>query len=301
MVFGGRRVEKKQLWLVIAGLVALNIMTISLLLAKPAFLGGNRESVAKIGGESISRQEWLSELETRYGEETLRDLVDQEVVEKMARKYKIKVSDQAVERELTIYKAMYSSAGNEPKSEEKWKQQIKISLLLEELLTKDVKVSEEDMKVFYEQNKSLFDIPASYHLSQIVVETKKDADTAVSELKAGSSFAALAMELSIDEFSANQGGDLGFLNEEDEIVSPEVLDVAKTLKAKEWTGPVKVENGYAIIYLHEKLEGKKYAFKEVKNQIRRQMALEQMDIPVSARAFWTEAEVSWFYEDSEKK
>lgn len=293
--------QKKQLWYIVAGLAILNVITLVMLLVRPAILEGNKETVAEIGKESISRQEWLTELEERYGQETLRDLIDQEVVKQMADKYNIKVTDKAVERELTIYKAMYSSAGNEPKSEEKWKQQIKYSLLLEELLTKDVKVSEEDMKSFYEQNKSLFDIPASYHLSQIVVETKKEADSAVKELKEGSSFAALAMERSIDEFSANEGGDIGFVTEEDELVAPEVVAAAKSLKPDEWTGPVKVENGYAIVFLHEKLKGKAYAFSEVKNQIRRQIALEQMDIPVSARAFWNDADVSWFFGDNGKK
>ncbi|WP_079504208.1 peptidyl-prolyl cis-trans isomerase [Mesobacillus jeotgali] len=293
--------EKKRLWYIIAGLALMNAITLIMLLARPAFLEGNKESVAEIGKESITRQEWLTELEERYGQETLRDLIDQEVVRQMTDEYGIEISDKAVERELTIYKAMYSSPGNEPKSEEKWKQQIKYSLLLEELLTKDVKVSEKDMKSFYEQNKSLFDIPASYHLSQIVIATQQDAESAVKELKEGSSFAALAMERSIDEFSANEGGDIGFITEEDELISPAVIGAAKSLEPEEWTGPVKVENGYAIIYLHEKLEGKKYSFKEVKNQIRRQIALEQMDIPVSARAFWNDAEVSWFYGEGSEK
>ncbi len=293
--------DKKQLWYIIAGLAILNAITLVMLLAKPAILEGKKETVAEIGKESITRQQWLTELEERYGQETLRDLIDQEVVRQMAEEYGIKLSDKAVERELTIYKAMYSSPGNEPKSEEKWKQQIKYSLLLEELLTKDVQVSDEDMKAFYEQNKSLFDIPASYHLSQIIVETKQEAESAAKELKDGSSFAALAMERSIDEFSANEGGDIGFVTDEDELISPEVISAAKSLKPEEWTGPVKVENGYAIVYLHEKLAGKKYSFKEVKNQIRRQIALEQMDLPVSARAFWNDAEVSWFYGEASKK
>jgi foldase protein PrsA len=293
-------VEKKQLWYIIAGLAILNAITLVMLLTKPALLGGDKETVAEIRGETISRQEWLTELEERYGEETLRDLVDQEVVRQMADEYEIEVSNKAVERELNIYKAMYSSA-DEQKSEEKWKQQIKYSLLLEELLTKDVKVSEEDMKAFYEENKSLFDVPASYHLSHIVVETEKEAKAAAKELKDGSSFEALAMERSIDEFSANQGGDIGFVNEEDERVDPQIIEAAKQLEPEQWTGPIKLENGYVIVYLHEKLKGKNYDFDEVKNQIRRQMALEQMDIPVSARAFWDEADVSWFYEDSENK
>lgn len=289
--------EKKQLWLVIAGLALLNLITVVLLIIQPDFLSANGKPVASVGSERISRQEWLNELESRYGEETLRDMVDQEVVGQMAGKYKIEVSDQAVERELKMYKAMYSSAGNEPKSEQKWKQQIKYSLLLEELLTKDVVVSEEDMNVFYEQNKSLFDLPASYHISQIVVETKEDAESAVEDLKEGSSFSALAMELSTDEFSANQGGDIGFINEEDELVEVGIFDAAVELEPEQWTGPIKVENGFAIIYLHEKVQGKKYSFTEVKNQIRRQMALEQMDVPVSARAFWNDADVSWLYDE----
>lgn len=289
--------EKKQLWLVIAGLALLNLITIMLLIIQPDFLSANGKPVASVGSERISRQEWLNELESRYGEETLRDMVDQEVVGQMAGKYKIEVSDKAVERELKMYKAMYSSAGNEPKSEQTWKQQIKYSLLLEELLTKDVVVSEEDMNAFYEQNKSLFDLPASYHLSQIMVETKEEAESAVENLKEGSSFAALAMELSTDEFSANQGGDIGFINEEDEQVEAGIFDAAVELEPEQWTGPIKVENGFAIIYLHEKVEGKKYSFAEVKNQIRRQMALEQMDVPVSARAFWNDADVSWLYNE----
>jgi foldase protein PrsA len=47
--------------------------------------------------------------------------------------------------------------------------------------------------------------------------------------------------------------------------------------------------------LKQKLEGKKYSFKQVKGQIRRQIALEQMDTPVSASAFWDELKVDWFY------
>nr|WP_246861322.1 peptidyl-prolyl cis-trans isomerase [Bacillus sp. REN3] len=289
------------MWLVIAGLAILNVITLTLLLVKPSFLDGNKEAVATIGKEAISRQEWLNELEERYGEETLRDMIDQKVVKQMANEYDLKISDKAIERELTIYKAMYSSAGDDPKSEEKWKEQIKVSLLLEELLTKDVKVPEKEMRGFYEQNKSMFEILPSYHLSQIIVDSKKEADSAIQELKDGSSFSALAMERSIDEFSANKGGDIGFINEEDEQVAPQVIKAAKELKPKEWAGPVKLEAGYAIVYLHEKLEGKKYSFKDVKNQIRRQIALEQMDVPVSARAFWKEADVSWFYGEAGKK
>ncbi|PLR91887.1 peptidyl-prolyl cis-trans isomerase [Bacillus sp. T33-2] len=298
--------EKKHLWLVIAGLVALNCLTAVYFLAGPgkavsSGLFGNGELVAEVGGQNISRQEWLMELEERYGEETLKDLIDQRVTEQMAEKYDIKVSEKAVELELAWLKTMYNSLEDGSQGEREWRQQIKHNLLLEELLTKDAAVSEEEMKQYYEQNKSMFNIPDAYHLSQIVVKTKKEADQTIKELEQGSSFAALAMERSIDEFSANKGGDLGYVTWEDDRFPPEIIEEAQTLKRKKWTDPIKLESGYAILFLHEKLNGKEYKFKEVKDQIRRQIALEQMGVPVSAQPFWAETGVDWFYGSKEEK
>lgn len=277
--------------LIIVGLIILYVVTVTVLLLKPQ---NNGESVATIGDDSISRQEWLNEMEAIYGESTLKDLIDQKVIEQMAKKYDIKVNDKEIDRELRVLKTSAYSQG-QYQNEEKLKQQIKFSLLLEELLTKDAVISNKEIEKYYQQNKGLFTIPTSYHLSQIIVDTKKDADQTIDELKQGSSFSVLAMERSIDEFSANQGGDIGFVNEEEESVSPEVLTQIKQLKPDGWTKPIKVADSYAIFLLHERVPEKKYSYKDVKNQIRRQLALEQMDMPVTADIFWNEADVEWFY------
>ena len=47
--------------------------------------------------------------------------------------------------------------------------------------------------------------------------------------------------------------------------------------------------------LHEKIEGNQYTYDEVKDQIHRQMALEQIQSPVSGKIFWDELDVEWFY------
>lgn len=298
---GEQKLGKKQLWMVIAGLVALNCFTIIFFLSKPEWASSNGETVATVGNDSISRQEWLNELEARYGKDTLKDLVDQKVVEQMAKKYHIKVSEQDVNRELKMMKTRYGTYGQQNGNEEKWKQQIKDNILLEELLTRDVVIKEEELKSYYEQNKSLFDIPDSYHISQIVTKSKKDAEQTLRELEQGSNFQALAMERSIDEFTANQGGDLGFVSEEDERIPASVFNKLKELKPGKWSKPIKTDKGYTIVFLHEKVPGKKYSYKEVKGQIRRQIALEQMDVPVSAQTFWKEAKVDWFYGKGEKE
>ncbi|WP_040206531.1 peptidyl-prolyl cis-trans isomerase [Neobacillus jeddahensis] len=290
---------KKQLWMVIAGLIMLNCLTIAFFLGRTTDAGGvanNEESVATIGKKTISRQDWLNELEAKYGKDVLKDMIDQKVIGEMAAKYKIKVSNEDVEREFSMLKTTYNSfSPNSNKDEKTWKAQIRNSLLLEELLTKDVSVSKNELKSYYDQHKQLFTVPTAYHLSHIIVKTKKEAEKTVKELVNGSSFSTLAMERSIEEFSANEGGDIGYISEADERYPKQYIDTAKKLKKGAYSKPLKVEQGYAIVKLEGKISGKKYAFEDVKAQIRRQIALEQMKAPVSASTFWQEAKVEWFY------
>jgi foldase protein PrsA len=278
-------------------LVVFYVLTIIFFLSRTDWKS-SRETVATVGNEKITRQEWLNELETKYGEETLQDLVDKKVVTTLAKEHKIKVSDDELEQELNMYKALYGMQADV--SGEEWEERVRLSLLLEELLTKDAKVSEEDLLAYYQENMELFDLPSSYHLSQIIVKTRTEAEQTIKELEEGSSFDVLAKERSLDEFSANKGGDLGYIREDDET-SATLIEEAKEMTPGSWSDPIEMDSGYAVLYLHDSIQGKRYAFKEVKEQIRRQIAIEQMDIPVSARPFWDEAEVSWFYGEKAKQ
>ncbi|WP_369425907.1 peptidyl-prolyl cis-trans isomerase [Cytobacillus pseudoceanisediminis] len=145
-------------------------------------------------------------METKYGKSTLSELIDQKVIEEAGEKYGVKVSEKAVDLELKMVKTMYGGNFTDEMSEDKWRRQIKNNLILEELLTADVSVSEEEMKSYYEQNSSQFQVPDTYHISQIIVKTKEEAEQTLKELDEGSSFSVLAMERSIDEFTASLGG-----------------------------------------------------------------------------------------------
>jgi foldase protein PrsA len=285
--------------MVIAALIMVNCLTIAFFLSKANLAGGavmNEEAVATVGKKTILRQEWLNELEARYGKDVLKEMVDQKVIEEMAAKYKIKITNQDVEREYRMLQATYNSLSKQSvKNEEKWKEQIRSNLLLEELLTKDVEVSNDELSNYYKKNKELFHVPPAFHLSHIVVSTEEEADQVLQELAQGSDFSTLAMERSIEEFSANEGGDIGYLSEEDERYPVQYIQIAKELKKGAYSMPIKVDQGYAIIKLEGKINGKKYSFEDVKEQIRRQIALEQMKSPAAASTFWKDAQVDWFY------
>ncbi|MFS0594702.1 peptidyl-prolyl cis-trans isomerase [Cytobacillus horneckiae] len=288
--------KRQHLWLVIIGLVLINCVTVAFFLGRGD--QGVKEVVAKIGKQEITRQEWLGEMESRYGKEVLDEMIDQKVIEAAGKKYKIEISDKEIDREMKMLKTTYGTTTSALASdEEKWRKQIENSLILEELLTKDVSVPEEELDAYYEENISQFNIKDTYHLSQIVVKTEKEAKQTMDELKQGSSFSALAMEKSMDSFTAVQGGNIGYVNEENEEYAM-LIDEAKDMKPGKWTNPIKTDDGFAIVMLHEHIPGETYSYKEVKNQIRRQVAIEQMDIPVSTQPFKDEVDIEWFYDEA---
>ncbi|KAB2329153.1 peptidyl-prolyl cis-trans isomerase [Bacillus mesophilum] len=290
--------KKQHLWLIIAALIITNGVTLTFLLSGESKKGS--EVVATIGNQEITRQEWLSEIELKYGKDVLDELVSEEVISQAGEKYDISISQEDIDREMKMMKTAYGPVGDYTLyDEEKLAEQIENSLILEELLTKDADISEGELERYYEENRAMFTFPDSYHISKIVVKTKEEAEQTLQELGQGSSFSVLAMERSIDEFTASQGGDAGFVGADTEHVSESMLDEISSLKPGEWSEAIEVEDGYVIMLLHEYMEEESYDYQDVKAQIRRQLAIEQMDTPVSARPFWDEAEVEWFYDETQ--
>ncbi|ALC88442.1 peptidylprolyl isomerase [Bacillus sp. FJAT-18017] len=288
--------KTRELWLVIASLIILNALTFFYFNSRTDLMPKDGETVATIGKGTITRQEWLAELEERYGEETLRELIDQEVVAQLAAKYDVNIPETDVERELRLFQTAYGgSAAGGKEDLARWEKQIKTSLLLEEILSKDVVVSEQEIKSYYEENKDLYNVPAAYHLSHIVVNQEDAANQIIKELEEGSSFSALAREASQDEFTSSKGGDLGFIQIGDDRYPEEYMQAAASLNKGEWSKPIETSSGYVIIQLNESIDERSYSFEEVKGEIKRQIALSQMDAPALAGALWDEAGVDWFY------
>ena len=143
---------------------------------------------------------------------------------------------------------------------------------------------------FEERKKVNYDHPDSLE-TELLIEHLK-------ELKEGSSFEAAAAEHSTDRYTAPYGGDLGFVNDQHENVPAEYLEKAEQLKENQWVDePIKTSQGYAIIQLKEKLPGQAFTYSEVKNQIRRQIAMDQLGDKASVKTLWKDAKVSWFYDD----
>ena len=125
-------------------------------------------------------------------------------------------------------------------------------------LAKQVNVSEQDARGFYEQNKKRYEVPEERRASHILIAASKDAseaDKAKAKAKAEdvlakvranpSEFAKLARQYSEDPGSAAKGGDLDYLGRGATV--PPFEAALFSLKDKEISGLVQSDFGYHII------------------------------------------------------
>ncbi len=152
----------------------------------------------------------------------------------------------------------------------------------EKVLTKDVVIKEDAIKNYYKENSSIFNTVTTYRTAVIIVPSKGEAEQALDELSKGSSFDVLAKERSTDLASGSLGGDIGYLNASTDAIDPAIVDTAIGMKEGATSDVVALDDGsYAIIRVSEVMEGQSFDFKEVKEHIQRELAMEQLTQSVS--------------------
>lgn len=98
-----------------------------------------------------------------------------------------------------------------------------------------------------------------FHLAEILLTANADNENTIrdrvqnleQELRAGSSFVAYARQYS-EAATAGVGGDLGWVQLAQ--LAPELRDVVGQMKVGDLSPPVRVSNGYMIVYLRERRE-----------------------------------------------
>lgn len=239
-------------------------------------------SVASVDGIEIMEEEFQNELKSIYGKEVLADLIDKKVIAIAKEKYNIEVDSTEINRQYSEFMKDYDKEEDfllyiEQQlglTKEGLLDFIEYNILLEEIATKDIIVSDEEISAYYDRNKFFYSKPENFHIEQIVVNSLDEAEQVVEELNNGSDFNTLAKERSIDVLSASRGGDLGFVDVNDYSVYIEVLEQAKKLDINV-LDIVDIPEGYAVIRVLEYNDAIQYTIEDVKEEIRREIALSQ--------------------------
>lgn len=113
------------------------------------------------------------------------------------------------------------------------------------LLFDSIKVTDDEIKEYYENNKEVVKKPKSYKASHILVEDENSAINILKELENGLSFSDAADKYSTDK--SCKGGDLGEFPKGTMV--KEFEEALDQLKEGEVSKPVKTQFGYHIIKL----------------------------------------------------
>jgi foldase protein PrsA len=215
--------------------------------------------------------------------EALRDqvlqlLVSFEWIEGEAEERGVKVTDAEVQKSFdqqrkqsfpkdADYKKFLKDSGQ---SEEDIKQRVRLDLLSnkirDEIIKGKDKVTDAQIKDFYDKNKERFAQPERRDLRIVLTKGKAKAEQAKAALESGDSWKAVAKEYSIDEASKSQGGKLPGQNEG---TLEKALDEAVFSADKgKVSGPVKTQFGYYVFEVEKVQKASQQTLEQAKETIR---------------------------------
>ncbi|MBV9762002.1 MAG: peptidylprolyl isomerase [Acidobacteriaceae bacterium] len=216
--------------------------------------------------------------------ETLRALIDNEILLQRAEREGLLASDADVEAKFNEDKALYTQEqfqkllNDRKMSVPDFKAQIRRDLSVQKLFNKEIgshiSISDADVAAFYNANKSSFNLAENkVRLAQILVTPTADPnvnnlknDKAQNDQQArnkismidlrvrqGEDFATLAQNYSEDANTAPNGGDLGFVPESAlEKVNPELRKAILEMTPGQVSPVLRTAEGYRIIKLISK-------------------------------------------------
>ena len=172
--------------------------------------------------------------------------------------------------------AYYSSNQNALMSDEMVK--LEYLLLNYDAISNTLDATEDNLQAFYQQHKSEFVIPDKKRISHILFELDSEADEqtvkAATEkaeniyrrVQQGEDFATLAAEVSQDIVSAEQGGDLGYL--EPGLFDQDFENAASALSLDEISQPVRTRFGLHLLKVTAVDKGNDADFDSVRDQVK---------------------------------
>jgi parvulin-like peptidyl-prolyl isomerase len=162
---------------------------------------------------------------------------------------------------------------------------------VQEALTEDVEVTDEEVAAFYEENADTRygEVASARH---ILVESEEEAEEALERVEEGEEFASVAEDMSTDTASAEQGGDLGEFTR-DRMV-PEFADAVFEAEPGELVGPVETQFGYHVIEVTERSDGPTLdeASDDIREELRQQREQEAVQAWLAERNREADVEVN---------
>jgi parvulin-like peptidyl-prolyl isomerase len=267
------------------------------------------KAVARVNGSVLTDRDLLREMlqifpyasqhngfpkeqEASIRQGALQMIIFEELVYQEALRRKLVVPSQELQRSEADFKKQFHSAEEYQQyltkemvgSEQKVRDKIKRSLLIEQVLKSDVEnksaVSLTETKAYYDKNGAKFQIPESFSFQLISIlpprnpspseqkEGLRRANDAWNQAKATKTyqeFGLLAEKVSEDDFRVDMGDHKSV---EKDKLPPQVVKALSAMKPGQVSDVIQVEQAYTIIRLNAHTLSQKQPFERVKSTLR---------------------------------
>lgn len=246
---------------------------------------------------TAKQQNWTPQQIEDQKKNLLRDLVDQQLLLSKGKQLGITGETETIKQldairkqnNLDSMEALEAAAKAQGVSFEDFKEHIRDRIITQQVIGQEVyrkvNISQADLQRYYEAHKSEFDRPESVRLSEILIPTGVDdasqaaaaqakADDVYAKLKAGAKFDDLAKSNSAGTTAA-QGGDLGEFKRGQ--LAKVLEDQTFSLKAGEYTEPIRTKQGYVILYVAGHTPGGVAPLKDVLPQVEEAVGAERTE------------------------
>jgi parvulin-like peptidyl-prolyl isomerase len=133
-------------------------------------------------------------------------------------------------------------------------------------ITSEAEISDDAARKFYNQNSHLFYKEDEINVQEIIVEDERLADSLFNLLTKGKDFSGLARKFSTREWSAKNGGEMGYAPVSQYGM---MKDRLQKMNVGEIIGPLNIENYYGILKMLGKTEGSLVEFSIIKNEVKK--------------------------------
>ena len=174
------------------------------------------------------------------------------------------------------FKEAYEAQGfkDEAAVKEQFKDDLIVENVIKEHIIKGINVSDDEVKKYYEDNKSQFaSKKPGADAYNIVIPDGKDAEATAKKVReeivsGKATFAEMAKKYNTDA-TKDKGGSLGYVDYDSTQLISEFMDAFKKLKNGEISQPVKSQFGYHLIKAENVNTKTEYTpFKDVKDKIK---------------------------------
>jgi hypothetical protein len=219
-------------------------------------------------------------------------IIFEELVYQEAERRKLPVTEEKLTQGVAEFKKQFESPDRYQQylksemngSEQKLRQQVRRSMLIEQLLKTEVElksaVTPAEMQAYYIKNAAKYSQPESFSIQSISVlppltatpeqeaNARKKGEDALRQAKATKSyqdFGLLAEKLSEDDFRVNMGDHKAVAADK---LPPQMVKTLRAMHAGEITGLIQVETAFTILRLNAHTPPRKKPLAEVKNELK---------------------------------